>query len=378
MSSKRRGGRAWTNRSLVAGAVPPEATGTQAAREYERLAERRPEDREELLLEAADAWSEADEHGRAVTVYERLLEPGNGACSEPDLVDAFRIGSLWDAGRETDARAAAAAFRARHPRHPAAWNVVAEAFEGVDQPAAAAEWFTAGLTHALGAGTPVTADAVEEAPYGFDVETLVIGRHRVRRLLGFPHDDWDDAADQLHERRESAWLGRARPLDEVHDPVHLRRLKQGGAEALHAEVAALTDTSPVDRTDRTAPVAPHRTCVLFWPPEEFARLRSRSPEAAGEYGDDHADHTRQVERTLGELSERGVPHLAVGHATVSGLEALAERIDGTPDTSDTRSAYADELARTGHVTDWPPPRNGPCWCGSMRKYKKCCGNPALT
>ncbi|MFD0516128.1 SEC-C metal-binding domain-containing protein [Streptomyces aureus] len=20
----------------------------------------------------------------------------------------------------------------------------------------------------------------------------------------------------------------------------------------------------------------------------------------------------------------------------------------------------------------------PCWCGSTRKYKKCCGNPALT
>ncbi|MFD7169227.1 SEC-C metal-binding domain-containing protein [Streptomyces violascens] len=27
---------------------------------------------------------------------------------------------------------------------------------------------------------------------------------------------------------------------------------------------------------------------------------------------------------------------------------------------------------------WPPPRNGPCWCGSDRKYKKCHGNPART
>ncbi|MGA4539020.1 SEC-C metal-binding domain-containing protein [Uniformispora flossi] len=25
---------------------------------------------------------------------------------------------------------------------------------------------------------------------------------------------------------------------------------------------------------------------------------------------------------------------------------------------------------------WPP-RNGPCWCGSDRKYKKCCGSPAV-
>ncbi|MYV49174.1 SEC-C metal-binding domain-containing protein [Streptomyces sp. SID2888] len=373
MSSKRRGGRAGANRSLGA---PPPVTGAQAARECERLAERHPEDREELLLEAAEAWGEAGEHDRAMAVYERLLDPEGPGCAEPDLVDSFRIGALWDAGREADARTAAAAFRARHPRHPAAWNVVAEAFEGADEPAVAAEWFTAGVTHALGAGTPLTADTVEEAPYGFDLETLVIGRHRVRRLRGFPHDDWDDVADELHERRESAWLGAARPLDEVHDPLRLKRLKEGGAGALHAEIAALTDTSPVDRRDRTAPVAPHRTCVLFWPPEELARLRSRSPEAAGEYGADHADHTRQVERTLGELSERGVPHLAVGRATVAGLQALAERIDGSPDTSDTRSAYADELARTGHTTDWPPPRNGPCWCGSTRKYKKCCGSPS--
>ncbi|MEU3308968.1 SEC-C metal-binding domain-containing protein, partial [Nocardiopsis sp. NPDC006832] len=25
---------------------------------------------------------------------------------------------------------------------------------------------------------------------------------------------------------------------------------------------------------------------------------------------------------------------------------------------------------------WPPERNRPCWCGSGRKYKKCCGSPS--
>ncbi|MFD8005947.1 SEC-C metal-binding domain-containing protein [Streptomyces mirabilis] len=25
---------------------------------------------------------------------------------------------------------------------------------------------------------------------------------------------------------------------------------------------------------------------------------------------------------------------------------------------------------------WPPSRNGPCWCDSGRKYRKCCGAPA--
>jgi hypothetical protein len=221
---------------------------------------------------------------------------------------------------------------------------------------------------------PVTADAVEAARDGFDLETLVIGRHRARRLLGSPHDDWDDVADELHERRQTAWLGRARSLDEAHDPLRLKRLKEGGAAALDAEIAALTDT--LDEL-RPAPTTPRKTCVLYWPPDEFTKLLEHRPKAAEAYGDDHADHRRQVERTLQELSEKGVPHLAVGPATLAGLEAHADSITASPDTSDTRSAYAAELARTGRTTDWPPPRNGPCWCGSDRKYKKCCGNPAL-
>ncbi|MDX3688770.1 SEC-C metal-binding domain-containing protein [Streptomyces europaeiscabiei] len=63
---------------------------------------------------------------------------------------------------------------------------------------------------------------------------------------------------------------------------------------------------------------------------------------------------------------------------MDGLTAYTEAEGtGSPDAPSARSAYADELARRGQATDWPPPRNGPCWCGSERKYKKGCGNPAL-
>ncbi len=208
-------------------AASASVTPTQAAEEYERLVEQYPEDREELLLEAASAWSDAGEHGRALALYERLLDPDGPDIDQPDLVDALRINALWDAGRRDEARTAAAAFRRRHPRHAGAWMFVAEVFESADETATAAEWYTAGITHALGAGTPVTADTVEEAPDGFDLETLLIGRHRVRRLLGAAHDDWDDVADELHQRRASPLRGRMRPLDELHDPVRLKRLAQG-------------------------------------------------------------------------------------------------------------------------------------------------------
>ncbi|MGW1165306.1 SEC-C domain-containing protein [Streptomyces sp. NPDC002550] len=365
---KRGGGRATALRP-----GRPTPTPAQAAAECERLAEQHPEEREDLLREAAEAWSDAGEHERAVAVYERLLDPLGGGSREPDLVDALRINALWDAERREEARAAAAAFRRRHPRDGGAWMFVAEVFESAHETATAAEWYTAGITHVLGAGTTVTADTVEDSSDGFDVETLLIGRHRVRRLLGEPHDDWDDVADELHERRTSPLQGRIHPLDTLHDPVRLARLAEGGPDALEAEFGDLAEVTAEDRAVRTGPQA---TCVLFWPREEFDRLLERWPSAADSYGDDHAAHRRQVERTLRKLSDEGGSRLAVGRATVSGLDAYVRETGGSPHTPAARSAYAAQLARTGQAHDWPPPRNGRCWCGSERKYKKCCGNPA--
>ncbi|MCH0562582.1 MULTISPECIES: SEC-C domain-containing protein [unclassified Streptomyces] len=354
--------------------VPRQPAPAQEAEEYERLVARYPEDREELLTEAAGAWCVAKEYDRALALYDRLLDPADGACERPDLVDALRIGALWDAGREERAREAAAAFRGRHPRDAGAWNLVGEAFESHGDDASAAEWYTAGVTHVLGAGTPVTADAVEVSADRFDLEMMVIGRHRVRRLLGAPHDDWDDLADDVHLRRQAGLSGEVRPLDEAHDPIRLRRIRNGDSEPLSAEIKELVAAREDDRAARTGIL---KTCVLYWPPEEFTKLLRSWPGAAEGYGDDHAGHLRQVERTLRELSDQGGVRLAVGRATLSGLEAHARAGGGSPGTSATRSAYAAELARGGEVADWPPPRNGPCWCGSERKYKKCCGSPTF-
>lgn len=40
---------------------------------------------------------------------------------------------------------------------------------------------------------------------------------------------------------------------------------------------------------------------------------------------------------------------------------------------DSRAAYAADQLRLGNADRWPPGRNEPCWCGSERKYKRCCG-----
>lgn len=46
------------------------------------------------------------------------------------------------------------------------------------------------------------------------------------------------------------------------------------------------------------------------------------------------------------------------------------------DPAQLRARYAADLGRDlSRTIAWPPGRNEPCWCGSGRKYKKCCAAP---
>jgi tetratricopeptide (TPR) repeat protein len=158
-SKKGRGGPAFSS------AAPSRSDHVKAAQECEDLAEQHPGDREELLLEAAEAWGDVGEYDRALALYERLLDPRAGGCAEPDLVDAFRIGTLWDAGREEEARAAAVAFRRRHPRDAGAWNFVAEAVEAFDGTAPAGGDADGGRRRG-GSAAPRRRDARHRPPPG--------------------------------------------------------------------------------------------------------------------------------------------------------------------------------------------------------------------
>ncbi len=338
------------------------------AEELEALARKYPQDREEILVEAAGCWVDAGQHDRALGLYQQLLDAG---CEEPDLIEAYRINTLWEAGRTDEARDAAAQLRRRHPTDAGAWNFVAETFETADELHDAADWFTAGLTHLLGPATPLTRTAVERAPDPDGIEMLAIGRHRVRRRLTQPHDDLDHLADELHEHRPALLRGPG-TLDDLHDAEHLRAAESSDPDVLRASIEKLT-TEVAAR--RAALSRPHMTCALFWPEEEFTKLLTQWPALEDAYGADHHEHTRRVEEILHRLSEEGEPHLGVAQGSVSDFEEFTREEALSPQDGDTRAQYAADLAARGQAQAWPPPRNSPCWCSSSRKYKKCCGNP---
>ena len=86
------------------------------------------------------------------------------------------------------------------------------------------------------------------------------------------------------------------------------------------------------------------------------------------------------------LDDRPADPDAYSHATEAPVKAIRDsfairvplaiapiRLGYDPVTGDARASFASQLARSGDALPWPPGRNDPCWCGSGRKYKRCCG-----
>ena len=80
-----------------------------------------------------------------------------------------------------------------------------------------------------------------------------------------------------------------------------------------------------------------------------------------------------IELALRRASPPGSPTALAAPLRVDELEEFAAERKLDADSSRARSGLAAELARTGQALLWPPSRNDPCWCGSGRRYKRCCG-----
>ncbi|MFG2022929.1 SEC-C domain-containing protein [Streptomyces sp. NPDC048825] len=320
----------------------------EAAR-LERTAGLYPEDAEHLLLQAAAHLELADERPRATTLYDRLLS--STSLENPHLVRALKAANLWEYGHEAEARAIIDGVRAASPRDPAPWVIVAESLEAHDELEAAQETFTEGATLLL---TDVT-----DPPYA--THPLLFGRHRVRRMLGMPHDAWDTRADTLHKAPVS--------LDELHDPKRVWSLGSDNPAELQAEIARLQSelTTAREALSRPFPVA-----ILHWPADELAELVAAYPSLEPEYPS-HEEHLATIETSLRELAASGTGNLGIVPGTVPSYEAFAASELASPADASLLPQYATTLAARGRAVAWPPERGGACWCGSGRVYEGCHG-----
>ncbi|GGX20318.1 SEC-C domain-containing protein [Streptomyces chryseus] len=328
------------------------ADHTAEAERLLRTAAQYPEDQEPLYLQAAAHLELSGDRARAATLYDHLLAktPDN-----PPLVKALKAANLWEYGHEAEARAIIDGIRAAAPREAAPWEIIAEALESHDELHAAHDAFTTALNLLI--------DPSEEIPY--TAHSLLTGRHRVRRMLGLPHDEWDATADAVNAGPIA--------LDELHDPKRLWSLGSENPVELRAEIARLRAELG---TYRTALSRPFPVAMLHWPEEELRELVTAYPALTTDYPT-HEAHLNAIESALRDLSSTGTRNLGIVRGTVPSYEAFAASESVSPADPDLLPQYATTLAARGRATTWPPARNAPCWCGSNTPYRTCHGTPDL-
>ncbi|MDX2699511.1 SEC-C domain-containing protein [Streptomyces ipomoeae] len=323
---------------------------TSEAARLERTAALYPEDAEHLLLQAAAHRELSGDRPTATALYDSLLS-SSIPLENPHLVRALKAANLWEYGHEAEARAIIDGVRAAIPRDPAPWVIVAEALEAHDELEAAQDTFTTAVTLLL-------AD-VEEPPYA--TRPLLFGRHRVRRMLGAPHDNWDALADTLHSSSIS--------LDELHDPKRVWSLGSDNPAELQAEITRLRAEL---NTYREALSRPFPVAVLHWPASELTELLGTYPGLTPEYPT-HEEHLATIESSLRELASSGTPNLGIVTGTVPSYEAFAASESSSPNDATLLPQYATTLAARGLAVAWPPQRGNACWCGSEQPYESCHG-----
>ncbi|MFJ8791121.1 hypothetical protein [Streptomyces sp. NPDC102462] len=327
---------------------------TAEAARLERTAGLYPEDAEALLLQAAAHLELAGDRPAATALYDRLLSTPD-ALETPHRVRALKAANLWEYGHEAEARAIIEGVRTAAPRDPAPWVIVAEALESHDELEAAHDAFTQGATLLL--------TDVPEAPYA--THPLLFGRHRVRRMLGAAHDDWDTLADTLHSSSVS--------LDELHDPKRVWSLGSDNPAELEAEISRLR--AELD-AHREALSRPFPVAVLHWPAAELAELLSAYPSLGAEYPS-HEQHLTTIESALRELASSGTANLGIVTGTVPSYEAFAASESTSPTDPALLPQYATTLAARGRATAWPPEHGSACWCGTTKPYESCHGDSAV-
>ncbi|MGW7362341.1 SEC-C metal-binding domain-containing protein [Streptomyces sp. NPDC054841] len=326
------------------------ADHTAEAERLLRTAEQYPEDREPLLLQAAAHLELAGDRDHATGLYDRLL---SDAPENPHLIKALQAANLWEYGHDAEARAIIEGIRAAAPDDAAAWEIVAETLEAHDELDAAHSTFTTAVT--------LLVDPDDEIPY--PSQSLLTGRHRVRRLLALPHDAWDSLADRLHTA--------AVPLDELHDPKRLWALGSSDPTELRAEIARLRTELG---TYRAALSRPFPVAVLHWPAPELTELLTAYPSLAAEYPT-HETHLTAIESALRDLSSTGTGNLGIVTGTVPSYEAFAASESASPSDPNLLPQYATTLAARGKAVAWPPAKGAGCWCGSGVAYRECHGTP---
>ncbi len=115
--------------------------------------------------------------------------------------------------------------------------------------------------------------------------------------------------------------------------------------------------------------------LVWWPATEHDRLVRQVPDLTGILGATWREHTARVESFMSAaVPTAGTPRLLLTHADFAKFTAYLERAGADPRLSTVQTAFTRHAgAGYQYPARWPPGHRYPCWCGSHRKYSRCCG-----
>lgn len=292
------------------------------AEDLERDAATYPEQRAEILIEAARLWSQAAAPDQALRLYDDVI--ASEGDEDAQFATVEKVSLLTEVGRAEEAEAEIARLSRTHV-HPGPAELVGEFLEEQGRLEEALTWFNIACRDLM-------ADDEELAGAQLFARPELRGRQRVRQALGLPPDAIDlHTEDQQAEMAELFKRAAAPPQPNVGSFFVRADVERAFAEGL------VHGTAPTD--------------------------------ASGYF--------RDLERGWrASLDELGASRLRILPTNVDDLIKYANEHDRDPKEQQTRADHLMDRIREGAPTlDWPPERNAPCWCASGRKYKKCCNSP---
>lgn len=296
----------------------------------------------ECYADLAKAFDLRGQHDDAIAAMERAIEHGWSGRPDPrsDIAE-FHL----RAGRVDEAARLWAELKARDPDDVWLYNGAGLSYTEVGDHELAVQWLGEGIELAIGT----------DDPEGI-VPQLSEVRRRSLAVLGRDPDDLEQRAGAF----VAAWRDRA--------PAHRSwsEVSRGGDRWL----AAPEVREPASEGDGEVAVA-----MAWFPAGEYERAIARWKSLAEDWsGVSHLEYCRRMDGNIKWMRSHGIHVRAVAPIVVD--EFVAWCTEQGEDPEHARAHYGAERFRVGEAVAWPPGCNEPCWCGSGRKYKKCCG-PAV-
>lgn len=293
--------------------------------------------RADYLDELAYVYQQLERLDDAIDAMRQAVAAGwDGTLDDHPSAQALIADLLLRAGRTEEADQAWEDAQREDPRDPWLYQTAGYAYAVAGHHDKALQWQTKGLELALASGDD-----------GEMLWLLTSDRAQTLDALQQPPDDLQLRAEDLLDRQERQELAHAEQWHRDH----------GSQRPVSAQRAYIG--------------------VAWLPADQYARALQLWPSFAADYKHGtYAAYCARLELLLRDLKAQGVARLALTPIMLDDYLSWCNKHDRDPEDSDSRAGYATELVERDVTKPWPPERNQRCWCGSQRKYKKCCQRAA--